>query len=90
MTNILTHTTKNYTEEVIRDMNAFEVGKREAIARGGEIWQKVEAELMEKLHVKRRAFFNRISGGVVHTEFEREGIERVFRSYGITEIWGKA
>lgn len=91
MTNIMTHTTKNYTESEIVQMNAFAVGRDKAVAVGGEIWRMIHAELQEKLgHISQQALNKRINGFVVHSQFERDGIEAVFRKYGINEIWGKA
>lgn len=91
MTNIMTHTTKNYTEEQIAQMNAFTVGRNKAVAVGGEVWRMIHEELQAKLgNISQQALNRRINGFVVHSQFERDGIEAVFRKYGINEIWGKA
>jgi len=36
----------------------------------------------------RVAFLNRLNGTVNHTDEERSAIEEIFKSIGITEIWG--
>lgn len=72
-------------------LNAFTVGREKAIAMGGEIWDMIRNELQMKMgNISKQAFHNRIVGNVVHTQFEREGIEAVFRKYNILEVWGKA
>ena len=91
MNNITEQTTKNYPEEIIREMNSFEKGREEALSRGGEIWKMIRAELMANLAIRNNASFaNRLHGGVVHTQYERNGIEGTFKRYGITTVWGRA
>ncbi|MCL1933572.1 MAG: hypothetical protein FWF53_07165 [Candidatus Azobacteroides sp.] len=50
----------------------------------------VRIKLMSAFGVTTRVgFLNRLNGNVNHTEEERNAVEEIFNSYGITEIWGK-
>lgn len=82
---------KNMTEDERIAHNAFTVGRKKAVDMGGEIWQMIHAELQSKMGgISQQALNRRINGFVVHSQFERDGIEAVFRRFGITEIWGEA
>lgn len=52
--------------------------------------RKLRNDLKEVLKINSRpAWLNRLRGVVEPKVSEAEAIEEVFRSYGITEIWGE-
>jgi hypothetical protein len=56
----------------------------------GEV-RTVRAKLMTALNITTRvAFLDRLNGRVVPKVTEYEAIEAIFKSHGITDIWGAA
>lgn len=50
---------------------------------------EVRIRLMAALDVTtHQAFRNHLKGDVNHTEEQTNAVEKLFHSYGITEIWG--
>lgn len=78
-----------YNDEKITH-NAFRKGLREADAIPGRIGTIVRLEIRKRLgNISEQALYYRANGNVEHTEFEREGIEKVFRGFcQITDPWG--
>jgi len=69
--------------------NAFRKGLNQADKLPGRIGIKLREDLRRGLGgLSPQALWYRADGNVIHTEFERFGIERVFRDYGISNPWG--
>ena len=68
---------------------AFRKGLNQADKLPGRIGIKLREDLRRGLGgLSPQALWYRADGNVIHTEFERCGIERVFRDYGISNPWG--
>ena len=67
--------------------NSFWKGYRNFAGKSNQ--KKVQEDIMKGLGVTRSASFsNRLKGRVNHSPAERTHIERVFKKYGVTEVWG--
>ena len=78
----------NMTAEQINS-NAFRKGLNEADKLPGRLGLKLRADLRRGMGgLTPQALWYRADGNVEHTEFERRGIEIVFRDYGIRHPWG--
>lgn len=76
------------TEEEIK-YNAFRKGLNEADKLPGRIGIKLREDLRRGMGgLTPQALWYRADGYIKHTEFERRGIEKVFRDYGIRNPWG--
>lgn len=76
------------TQEQIQT-NAFRKGLNQADELPGRIGIKLRQDLRKGLGgLSPQALWYRADGNVIHTEFERAGIEKVFRDYGIYNPWG--
>lgn len=76
------------TQEQIQT-NAFRKGLNQADKLPGRIGIKLREDLRKGLGgLSPQALWYRADGNVEHTDFERHGIEKVFKDYGIYEPWG--
>lgn len=76
------------TEEEIKS-NAFRKGLNEADRLPGRLGLKLRADLRRGMGgLTPQALWYRADGNIKHTEFDRNGIEKVFRDYGIRNPWG--